>query len=129
MDAGSATVSDVVDSLPKNPPLAYSTVLTTMRILETKGYLRHNKNGRASVYYPAVGREQARQRAVMQLVDRLFEKSPELLILNRREAKKIDSRELKRLRKRIEDGQDAAFGWRLPPCVISVLDRQTAWKR
>jgi predicted transcriptional regulator len=35
-----ATVGDVVASLPDNPPLAYSTVLTTMRILETKGYLR-----------------------------------------------------------------------------------------
>ena|SRR5207245_2027022 len=64
---GSATVSDVVESLPKNVPLAYSTVLTTLRILENKGYVRHNKEGRAFVYLPVVGREQARENAVTHL--------------------------------------------------------------
>ena len=46
---GRATVSDVVDSLPKGDPLAYSTVLTTMRILEKKGYLRstERRNGKS----------------------------------------------------------------------------------
>ena len=59
-EKASATVSDVADSLPNNPALAYSTVLTTLRILENKGFVRHTKEGRAFVYHPVVGREQAR---------------------------------------------------------------------
>lgn len=104
-EKGSATVSDVCDGLPKDPPLAYSTVLTTMRILENKGYVRHHKDGRAFVYQPVVGREQARESAVKHLVRRFFENSPELLMLNLIEGKKIDAAELKRLRKRIEEAE------------------------
>jgi predicted transcriptional regulator len=104
-ERGSATVADVVDDLPKNPPLAYSTVLTTMRILENKGYVRHTKEGRAFIYHPLVGREQARESAVTHLLGKFFENSPELLMLNLIEGKKIDSTELERLRKRIEEAE------------------------
>jgi predicted transcriptional regulator len=104
-ERGSATVSDVVDDLPKNPPLAYSTVLTTMRILENKGYVRHTKEGRAFIYHPLVAREQARESAVTHLLGKFFENSPELLMLNLIEGKKIDATELKRLRQRIEEAE------------------------
>jgi BlaI family transcriptional regulator, penicillinase repressor len=67
--------------------------------------LRHTKDGRAFVYHPVVGREQARQSAVMHLVHRFFENSPELLMLNLIDGKKIDSEELKRLRRRIEEAE------------------------
>jgi predicted transcriptional regulator len=102
-EKGSATVSEVVEGLPKNVPLAYSTVLTTLRILENKGYLRHKKDGRAFVYRPVVGREQACENAITHLLRRFFENSPELLMLNLMEGKKIDARELARLRNRIEE--------------------------
>jgi predicted transcriptional regulator len=104
-ERGSATVADVVDDLPKNPPLAYSTVLTTMRILENKGYVRHTKEGRAFIYHPLVGREQARESAVTHLLGKFFENSPELLMLNLIEGKKIDSTELERLRRRIQEAE------------------------
>jgi predicted transcriptional regulator len=104
-ERGSATVADVVDDLPKNPPLAYSTVLTTMRILENKGYVRHTKEGRAFIYHPLVAREQARESAVTHLLGKFFENSPELLMLNLIEGKKIDAAELKRLRQRIEEAE------------------------
>jgi predicted transcriptional regulator len=100
---GTATVSEVVERLPNRLPLAYSTVLTTLRILENKGYLRHSKDGRAFVYRPIVGREQARESAIAHLLRRFFGNSPELLMLNLIQGKKIDSRELARLRKRIEE--------------------------
>jgi len=100
-EKGPATVSDVVDRLSARPPLAYSTVLTTLRILENKGYLRHTQEGRAFIYHPLVGREEARESAVRHLVRRFFEGSPELLVLNLIEGKQIDPAELKRLRKRI----------------------------
>ena len=104
-EKGEATVSDVADALPKNPALAYSTVLTTLRILENKGFVRHTKDGRAFVYHPLVGREQARESAVRHLVRRFFENSPELLMLNLLDGKKVDAAELRRLRKQIEEAE------------------------
>lgn len=98
---GSATVSDVMDGLPKRVPLAYSTVLTTLRILEVKGYLTHTKEGRAFVYRPAIGRDQVREKAVTHLIRRFFEGSPELLMLNLVEGRKVAPAELQRIRRRI----------------------------
>lgn len=97
-----ATVGDVVDALPRRSPLAYSTVLTTLRILETKGYIAHKKTGRAFVYYPLVGRSQARQSVIDYVVSRFFNNSPELLVLKILESEKIDPRELQQLKKKIE---------------------------
>ena len=99
---GSATVSAVVEGLPQDVPLAYSTVLTTLRILENKGYISHTKEGRAFIYHPVVGRGQAQESAVTHLLRRFFEGSPELLMLNLIEGRKIGAKELARLRQRIE---------------------------
>ena len=104
-DMGEATVSDVVQKLPKRKALAYNTVLTTLRILESKGYLAHVKQGRAFVYRPLVGRREARRSAVKFVVSRFFENSPELLVLNLLENDNISPAELKRLRKMIEDSK------------------------
>ena len=100
---GKATVSDVLASLPRDVALAYSTVLTTLRILERKGYLKHHKEGRAFVYRPLVAREQESDQAVTHLLRRFFEGSPELLMLRLVERRKITPEELRRLRKRIAE--------------------------
>jgi predicted transcriptional regulator len=105
-ERGAATVSDVVEALPKSLPLHYSTVLTTMRILEKKGYLKHVKEGRAFVYKPVVDKEEAREGAVSQLLRRFFEGSPELLVLSLVEGKKIDAEEFGRIQKRIAEERD-----------------------
>jgi BlaI family penicillinase repressor len=102
---GNASVGDVVDALSKRSPLAYSTVLTTLRILEDKGYLGHRKSGRAFIYYPLVDRAQARSKALRFMISRFFNNSPELLVLNLLEEEKIDPEELERLKKRIEDSE------------------------
>jgi predicted transcriptional regulator len=100
---GQATVSEVVEALPSNVPLHYSTVLTTLRILENKGYLSHSKDGRAFVYRPMVGRNEARESAVKHLVRRFFDNSPQLLVLNLLETQKVDPAELRRLKRRIQE--------------------------
>ena len=102
-EKGTGTVSDVVGALPKSVPLAYSTVLTTLRILENKGYLTHLQEGRAYVYRPVIGRDQARQSAVSYLVRRFFDGSRDQLMLRLLEDKGIGARELKRLRRLIEE--------------------------
>lgn len=73
--SGSATVADVVDVLPP-PPLAYSTVLTTLRTLEQKGYITHKEHGRTYVYRPLVARDEAAKSAMRHLLDRFFGSSP-----------------------------------------------------
>lgn len=104
-DLGEATVSDVVDKLPKKRALAYNTVLTMLRILERKGYVAHKKDGRAFVYHAIVERQDARRNALKYVVSRFFENSPELLVLNLLENENISPDELKRLRKMIEDSK------------------------
>lgn len=102
-DQESATVSDVVDTLAGRESPAYSTVLTTLRILEQKGYLRHEKEGRAFVYYPIVGRDDARRSVIQYMMSRFFDNSPETLVLNLVENKELDARDLGRIQKMIEE--------------------------
>jgi predicted transcriptional regulator len=107
-DRGAATVAEVADALPKDLGLAYNTVLTTLRILEEKGYLTHSKSdeGRAFRYEPLVGRQEASRNAVRYLVSRFFRDSPELLVLNLLENEELGEPELQRIRKLIpEDSQ------------------------
>ena len=101
-ERGPSTVGDVVEALPEKS-LAYSTVLTTLRIMDDKNYVRHTKEGRAFVYHPAVDRVEARRSAVRQLVSKFFSDSPGLLVLNVLEQEKIDAGELRQLKKMIED--------------------------
>jgi predicted transcriptional regulator len=97
---GSAGVTDVVAGLPDSQ-VAYNTVLTTLRILERKGYVRHTKEGRAFVYHPVVERGEASRKAVRNLMKRFFQDSPELLILNVLKDEQLDQKELDRLKKLI----------------------------
>ena len=97
-DKGSATVSEVLDGLKTKPALAYSTVITILRILETKGHVSHTKVGKAFKYQPLIGRQEARQSAIANLLHRLFEGSPELLMTSLFEDRKISEAEMKRLR-------------------------------
>jgi predicted transcriptional regulator len=98
---GTAAVGEVVDSLG-DPPLAYNTVLTTMRILEQKGYVRHRASGRAFIYKPVIGREDAQRDVVQHVVSRFFNNSPQALVLNLIESEQVDSAELDRLREIID---------------------------
>ncbi len=99
----SGTVADVVEALSKDSPLAYSSVLTTLRILEIKGYLSHRQEGRAFVYEPVVERDEARESAVTHLVRRFFGGSRERLMLELVEGKGLNARELERLRRLIRE--------------------------
>jgi BlaI family transcriptional regulator, penicillinase repressor len=105
----SGTVQEVLDALPERPALAYNTVLTTIRILERKGYVGHNKDGRAHIYRPTVQREEASRSEIRHLVSRFFRNSHEDLVLNILEDRGIAPDELERLRRMLEssDPDDA----------------------
>ena len=100
---GSSTVQQVLEALPKKPALAYNSVLTTIRILEKKGYLKHVKDGRAHVYRPVVEREEASRSAISHLAQRFFKNSYELLVLNILQDEEMDAEELSHLRQLLAD--------------------------
>jgi len=99
---GSATVQQVLEMLPAKPSLAYNSVLTTVRILEKKGYVRHVKDGRAHIYEPQIQRDEASRSEIRHLVSRFFGNSHEALVLNILEDDGLEADELKRLRELLE---------------------------
>jgi BlaI family transcriptional regulator, penicillinase repressor len=105
---GESTVQQVLEALPKHPALAYNSILTTIRILEKKGYLKHIKDGRAHVYMALIERDDATRFEISHLVSRFFKNSHEQLVLNILEDESIDAAELKRLRKLLAGDQGEA---------------------
>jgi predicted transcriptional regulator len=105
-ERGPATVHQLLEKMPAKPSLAYNSVLTTIRILEKKGYVKHSKDGRAHIYIPVMGRKEATRSEVRNLVSRFFKDSHELLLLNILEDKNIDAEELKRLARLAEGGTE-----------------------
>jgi predicted transcriptional regulator len=101
-----ATIADVTESLPP-PPIAYNTVLTTMRILEQKGYVSHEEEGRAYFYSPLVEREEAAQSAVGLLLNRFFGNKSAELALKLIENERPGEAELQRLKTLIEQYEES----------------------
>jgi predicted transcriptional regulator len=102
-EKGQATVGEVVDALNVRPKPAYNTVLTLLRIMEKKGYVSHRKEGRAFTFLPTVDRTDASRSALRTLVDRFFEGSPRLLMLNLLEDGQLSPEALQQLKERIEE--------------------------
>ena len=100
-DKGEASVGDVVTALKEKPKPAYNTVLTLLRILERKGYVTHHKDGRAFIFVPLLDRSHARQSALKTLVNRFFEGSPRLLVLNLLEDEDLSAEAVKQLKRQI----------------------------
>lgn len=96
-----ATVNDVVESLGA-PRLSYSTVLTTLRILERKGYVAHEEVNRAYVYRPLVARDEAASKDVGHVLKRFFAGKPVDLAMRLVEHDRPSRDELQRLRELID---------------------------
>jgi predicted transcriptional regulator len=101
-DRGSATVHEVLEALPAKPVLAYNSVLTIIRILEKKAYVKHVKDKRSHVYLPLVDRKDATRFEVRHLISRFFGNSHEQLVLNVLEETSLDADELDHLRQLLE---------------------------
>ncbi len=105
-EKGACTVQQVLDAMRSKPALAYNSVLTTVRILEKKGYVRHVKDGRAHVYMALVGQHEATRFEIRHLVSRFFGNSHEQLVMNILEDRSIDEDEIRRLRELLGKGDD-----------------------
>lgn len=95
-DAGKATVAEVQRALARET-LAYTTVLTTIQVLEKKGFVTHESEGRAYVYEPSVTRAEMRRTALKQFLSTWFEASPNLLVTNLLDEREVDREEIEEL--------------------------------
>ncbi len=100
---GPATVKEIVEALPKDVDLAYTTVLTTLQYMTRKNIVRYEERGRAYVYYPLVEQREARKSAVRFIVSRFFDDSPETLVLNILEHENLTPKDIERLKKLLDE--------------------------
>lgn len=97
----SGTVSEVRDRLDVD--LAYNTVLTVLRTLETKGHVRHEGEGKAHRYFPTVKREEAGRTGVSRLLDKVFDGSAEAMLTHMVRDRTLSRDRLARMRKLIDE--------------------------
>jgi predicted transcriptional regulator len=106
-ERGESLVSELVAAMPESTPLAYTSVLTTVRILEQKGYVRHRQEGRAFVYRPCVAEDEASRSEVRHVLHRFFGNSPERLLLTLLGDEDVSPDELQRLKTAITRAESA----------------------
>jgi predicted transcriptional regulator len=100
---GESAVSDLVAAIPVDEALAYNSVLTTLRILEQKGYVDHRQEGRAFLYTPAVAEREASRSEIRHVLGRFFGNSREQLLLSILGDDEISPQEIQRMKDAIRD--------------------------
>jgi predicted transcriptional regulator len=108
---GESAVTDLVAAMPEGETLAYNSVLTTIRILEHKGYVEHRQEGRAFVYRACVAEQEASRSEVRHVLKRFFGNSRERLLLSLLGDEELTLDELARLKEAIRQAEpEAAAG-------------------
>jgi predicted transcriptional regulator len=101
-ERGEATVHEVLARLPSDRPLAYTSVLSTLQVLEKLGWVTHRSEGRTYVYRATGGREEAGKRSVRKFVQRVFQGNALLLFQHLLEDDNLSPEELAWLRRMID---------------------------
>ena len=109
-ERGESAVADLVRAMPRHLPLAYTTILTTIRILEQKGYVEHRQEGRAFLYTACVAEQEASRSEVRHVLTRFFSNSREQLLLSLLGDEELTAEELRRLKEAIAKAPDAVAG-------------------
>jgi predicted transcriptional regulator len=107
---GESAVGELVAAMPTGAALAYNSVLTTIRILEQKGYVRHRQEGRAFLYIPCVAEQEASRSEVRHMMQRFFGNSRERLLLSLLGDDEVTPEELQRLKEAIAAAADDRVG-------------------
>lgn len=103
---GESAVAELVAAMPEGSELAYNSVLTTIRVLEQKGYVRHRQEGRAFLYSPCVAEQEASRFEVRHMMQRFFGDSRERLLLALLGDDEVTPAELQRLKAAIAGASD-----------------------
>jgi BlaI family transcriptional regulator, penicillinase repressor len=99
----SATVRDIYEALLERRKIAYTTVMTMMKILETKGYLKKRRQDRAYIYRPAHAKNQVIGGMLREFIDRVFNGSAEPLLVHLVKTRQIRQKELQKIARMIEE--------------------------
>ena len=99
----SATVRDVYEALLERRKIAYTTVMTMMKILETKGYLKKRRQDRAFVYRPVHPKSQVIGGMIREFIDRVFNGSAEPLLVHLVKSRRIREKDLEKIVRMIEE--------------------------
>src|SRR5690348_2324823 len=100
---GNATVRDIYEALLERRKIAYTTVMTMMKILETKGYLKKRRQDRAFVYRPAQPKNQIIGGMIREFVDRVFNGSAEPLLVHLVKSSRLREKDLREIVRMIEE--------------------------
>ena len=103
---GESTVADMATATADEAPLAYTSVLTTIRVLESKGYVTHRQEGRAFLYTSCIGEHEASRSEVRHVLQRFFGNSRERLLLSLLGDDDISPEEIRRLKEAIAEMPD-----------------------
>ena len=95
------SVAEVIEQLPKERDLAYTSVSTIMRILEQKGALKTRKEGRGHIYIPSLKKNDYEAKTVKHVVDRVFDGTPVALVRQLLDSGNLNSKDLEELKKLI----------------------------
>ena len=108
-DKGPSTVREVHEALHQEEgETGYTTTLKLMQIMVEKGLLvREEDDGRRHIYRPALSEERTQKQLVQNLLDRVFAGSAEKLVMRALSARKVSPNELKRIRRMIEELEEA----------------------
>lgn len=101
------TVADVIEHLPKNRDLAYTSVSTILRILEQKRILKTRKEGRGHVYIPLITKQEYETKTIKDVVDKVFDGTPIALAKQLIHTTKLNKEELGELKRLIEQMEKA----------------------
>jgi predicted transcriptional regulator len=113
-ELGAATVRDVYEALLDRRKIAYTTVMTMMKILEQKGHLRRKLDDRAYVYQPTRPKQQVVRSMVREFVDRVFNGSAQPLLLHLLEDQNLTRKDLDEIARMIPKGAPSRKGDKKP---------------
>ena len=100
---GNATVRDVYEALLERRKIAYTTVMTMMKILETKGYLKKRRQDRAFIYRPAQPKSQIIRGMIREFIDRVFNGSAEPLLVHLVKSSRLREKDLRDIVRMVEE--------------------------
>jgi predicted transcriptional regulator len=100
-----ATVRDIYEVLLDKRKIAYTTVMTMMKILETKGYLKKRRQDRAFIYRPTHPKNQVISGMLREFIDRVFNGSAEPLLVHLVQSRQIREKDLQKIVRMIEEAK------------------------
>lgn len=102
---GAATVRDVYEVLLERRKIAYTTVMTMMKILENKGYLKKRRHYRAFIYRPAHPKSQVIGGMIREFIDRVFNGSAEPLLVHLVKSRHLSEKDLQKIARMVEESE------------------------